>query len=835
MVLVVGDDRPFFRSLLSGLATLDMEVISSGFASFIQLAQPLDVFICVFSKNNSKRMEGFLGNWLDKIHSEQKKCTTVLVLLDCHSDEITNIAQFDHVISYANVIEPSLPSLSITQDKIVHNALVGKATETDGVFNPLWYEDCARHCLSILFQVKKNQEYSGALAYRVQDFSGAIESGILGAPLSHKLVALGKAEKNGVEGRDLSTMIELLEGVHFFQTLRKKKNEVVGQLHSVEKEKRTKSTTVIAIEGKRKKKTTFRRLQGIIFSLCVIFLLSVLVVYGAFQYIQHDIPMQLSAFLLSGQGAVVPTRLRRETELIQFLLLRFPFLFSSDDATRFYLSYVDFVQPLEENENQIQKLLGFVFLGHGTFTQQDTEKINNQLVTARENVGRLRLAIPQVESVKTGLQNQFESLGQTMPVITTLLREVPTLFGFSKSTTYAIILNDPELPRTAGGKVRSIALVSFEKGKLSEVETAQMASNSGILELTTQETNFYTAQKVSKNTSFEVSEASMSAHLQRLLEAQTHRSLDGVVGINTQVVSQVLEETGPITIGSTVFTSLNVDSKLHDLHILQEQGRDGGTTDLFWKQFVTALLSSLGEKNSGLFEIFSLEVQKRNMYFFTSNREVTDDLAQVIQMPGVELPLCPAQFRSSGGCVVFSTRQTENAFDGVLVGNSIQRKVEQKIVLSSDQALVGRTVTFKNLSTSAVWPSGTYTALLTFLLEPNSVLTSVQIDGVLKTPKEMLRMQIGNRALVGVLIRVPANAESVVALQYSLPLGVVKNQGVVYAEQNQLSVGPYEFHLDIQTPDSLPISKVAPRPSSTNRGAQFSATVDRIKLFAIGL
>lgn len=321
----------------------------------------------------------------------------------------------------------------------------------------------------------------------------------------------------------------------------------------------------------------------------------------------------------------------------------------------------------------------------------------------------------------------------TIEYLTSLREVLPDVLGFNGEKTYLILLQNNTELRPGGGFIGSYALAKMDRGELMDLKIYDVYDADGQLQGHVDPPFFLSRYMGASHWYLRDSNASVlfsenGDQALFFLNKEMGIKADGVIGINAQVIKDMMGKIGDIQVPEfkQTITAQNVIELTQD-HT--EKNFFPGSTQKkdFLNAFEKALFAKVESNKKIIPPLLALlgnEIQEKSIqtYFPESN------IQEVFVSAG-----------SSGGVPMVNKSTTE--LDDVFgineanigqnkVNQYLERRVDHQIKLSEKGDVAESvSVTYVNTSTKTSAYGGDYTSYLRFILPLDASIVGVQIDG----------------------------------------------------------------------------------------------------------
>ena len=391
-----------------------------------------------------------------------------------------------------------------------------------------------------------------------------------------------------------------------------------------------------------------------------------------------------------------------------------------------------------------------------------------------------------------------ESASDTDKLLSLFLR----LAGFREPKTYLILLQNSMELRPTGGFIGSVALASFESGRLTNLEIQDVYTYDGqlkghvdpplpIRELLGQE-HWYL-----RDSNWDPDFPSSATRARWFFEKESGKKVDGVFALSTPFIIELLKATGPLEltdynerISADNFYGKALYYTQNDFFPGSTQKKDflGSLT----RTLITKITSGKDVNTTKLFRALTMALRAHDFLMMFEDPEAQSLIGHYGWAGGVP---------SAGGCTgvdpatcMFHPTAMVEANLGVNKVNSfITRTIDREISITPGAAVSESfTVTIRNGS-----PAGEqgmpYRTYVRFIFPPRSLVGQVLIDG------ESVVSRTGTKATPPPYVEksdsVSGNFTLGVALD--IPAATEKKISITYAKDAPLNFGPEGTTLDV--------------------------------------
>lgn len=331
------------------------------------------------------------------------------------------------------------------------------------------------------------------------------------------------------------------------------------------------------------------------------------------------------------------------------------------------------------------------------------------------------------------IASRLEPYQATITYLSAIRETLPELVGFDGEKTYLVLLQNQTELRPGGGFIGSFALVKVDRGEVVETKIYDVYDADGQLQGHVEPPFFLRRYMGASHWYLRDSNASVlfaenGKQALFFLEKELNVKADGVIAVNAQVIQDVMQVIGSITIPEykQEITAENVIEQTQD-HA--EKNFFPGSTQKkdFLNAYQKALMSTLNGNQTRIPQVVALlgkEIQQKHIQTYFPKTS----LEEVFVSAG------------SGGGIPM-VQENEGSFSDVFgiseanIGQNksnryVERKIDQQLKLGEDgEVAESVTVTYTNRSTKTSPYGGDYTQFLRFVLPKQARLDTIQVDG----------------------------------------------------------------------------------------------------------
>lgn len=508
------------------------------------------------------------------------------------------------------------------------------------------------------------------------------------------------------------------------------------------------------------------------------------------------------------------------------------------------------IQITEGLKNGIMALTHFqnVIVGK-SLTPQDELSLG---VTQAKNALLIFQQVP-MESIPQEYQKHFTSLLSAGEQFGNVLDELPHILGKGEKTYLVLLQNNMEL-RPGGGFIGSYGLATFSNGKFKGFTIHDVYDADGQLKGHV-EPPFAIRRYIPlvhlylRDSNFDVDFAKNAQTAAFMLATETGQKVDGVVGLDLNVVKDLLS-----TVGSVTVSGYNQTVTADNFFLLTEQHAEknffAGSTQK--KDFLRSFFTSLQEKLLGQSAQSAAGLLQSVAKGFSEK-----DLAVAFLDPTIQTPFTVNNLSSSLWDSRTSDSHTVSDFLGINEANLgvnkanyfLDRTLSQQVAIGQDGGVhETATILYSNRSQKGVWPGGVYKNYLRVILPLNTKLDSISVNNKKQTivpaitdPKayeapsfrapqglEVDSTTEEGKSLYGFLVTIPEGESMSVAVAYTLSQKIIPDSLTFsYNLQlfKQMGAGEYPYSLDISYPSTYSLIQSSQKVDKRNASAHLATTL----------
>jgi len=473
-------------------------------------------------------------------------------------------------------------------------------------------------------------------------------------------------------------------------------------------------------------------------------------------------------------------------------------------------------------------------------TKTQIDSVDNKLAFIQAFTANKKISCP----FKLPFCSKLENLTAKLPMARNfiaksgkILESLPDIVGSDGRKNYLVLLENNAELRGSGGFIGSLALVTFENGKLAELKLEDIYSVDGALKGHVDppdevlhylgQPNWYLRDS-NVNPDFPLS-AKRAAWF---FEKERGIIPDGVISLDLSFVRLILESVGPVKLPGyqETITAQNFFS------IAEKESEAGffpGSTQKkdFLSLFLNALVNKLNsEKNPIGFSLLSKinqAVDEKHLQFYFADAKIQDVFESLNVTGEIKNPSC----LPNDSCISDMAFFAENNFGANKANFFIKRKITRKIIIGRDGNITENiAITYKNESPSNSWPGGNYSNYIKFYAPLQSKLltinqdnkkavidTTLTEDKIKKLQKDeflVIEATEGAKTTWATLVNIPVKKEKTIEINYELPNKLLlksKTPSLEIYQQKQAGLDNDPFDLSVEFPSFFKVSQISPQ------------------------
>lgn len=418
-----------------------------------------------------------------------------------------------------------------------------------------------------------------------------------------------------------------------------------------------------------------------------------------------------------------------------------------------------------------------------------------------------------------------------------LLEILPQLLASNNPQNYLVLLQNNMELRGGGGFIGSVALASFDNGKLINFKIEDSYSLDGqlkghvdppdeILHFLGQPDWYLRDSNYSGDFPLSAQRAAW------FFEKETGVLVDGVVALDLNLAKLILEVTGPIHL-SDYQKEITADNLFQIAEEEAEKNFFPGSTQK--KDFLSSLFNGILTKFTSEKSFPALPalinvgkaIDEKHLLFYSSK----ENLENVFIKTGLAGNIIDNPCTQTAKCASLGSYIVENNYGANKANFFLSKKTERKISLGREGQLVENIqINYKNNSPTNTWPGGVYKSFVKFFVPAQSRLLKIDLGDdkkatlsssltadVLKKIKKdeflVYESSESGKKFWGILLEIPIKKERTLEITYESPEKLplrFKDPTLFVYQQKQPGVQNDPFTISIEYPSFLKIKSLSP-------------------------
>lgn len=421
---------------------------------------------------------------------------------------------------------------------------------------------------------------------------------------------------------------------------------------------------------------------------------------------------------------------------------------------------------------------------------------------------------------------------------------IPSFVGVNKKQTYMILLQNSNELRPTGGFIGSFGLLTFDQGKMVDLEIQDVYWADGQLKGHVEppaemkkhlgESNWYLRDS-NWNPDFPLS-AKRAAWF---LEKETGRSVDGVIGVNLFLAQKIIAALGEVNLPDFK-ENINAQNLFERAEYYSEVGFFPGSTQKqdFLGGLTRALFEKIksGEKTwSALAQNLWAALKSKDLLVWLNNNEAMEIISDLDWDGRIKDLTC---LSSNLDCQIDYLMIVE-ANVGVNKANYfIKREIEQEININ-DRGEITETLRlyYQNDSPSETFPAGRYKNYLRILVPESAELLNVSLQGDQIDKQKVDQSTVSSKKSFGFLVEVPIKEKRLVEVAYkqTQKIDLDRPNKYLFLLQKQSGFPSVKFNLLVTPPAGTTLLPVRPNAIAKQQGYSFSPELNQDIVFEFSL
>lgn len=428
---------------------------------------------------------------------------------------------------------------------------------------------------------------------------------------------------------------------------------------------------------------------------------------------------------------------------------------------------------------------------------------------------------------------ELPAFKKSLNQLTPLSGLLPEILASKTPKNYLILLQNNMELRGGGGFIGSVALLSFDQGKIVNFRIDDSYSLDGqlkgqvnppdeILHFLGQPNWYLRDSNFSPDFSLSAQRAAW------FFEKETDLAVDGVIAIDLSFLKLVLSEIGSVKL-SDYPLEINSENLFSEAQKEAEKKFFPGSTqkkDFLYNLANKIILDFIDNKNPpylSLISAFKNAISEKHLMIYFSNQKIQSFVEDSGLSGTVKDQLC----ETKDACVASFSQQIDNNYGANKANYYLKKDISRKIIIGRDGDITETfNLSFKNESPSITWPGGNYKNYFKFYAPKGSKLLSLDLGDSKKatisselTAKSLkvkkneffvLESSESGKTSWSALLNVPIKSTKKVNITYLLPQKLVvaaKNPVLEIFQQKQNGAQNDPFSLLVEFPSFLKVKK----------------------------
>lgn len=446
-----------------------------------------------------------------------------------------------------------------------------------------------------------------------------------------------------------------------------------------------------------------------------------------------------------------------------------------------------------------------------------------------------------------GLRQRTSELKRQMEEVRTLagagkklVEILPEIMGTDgKRKEYLVLFQNENELRPGGGFIGSYGILSFEGGKLLNLDIRDVYEADGQLKGHVEppeaiKTYLGEAGWFMRDANWEASFPAAAKDVKWFLEKETGRGVDGVIGVNLAVAKSILEATGEVSVPDFK-EKVNKDNLYEQAEFYSEKNFFAGSTQK------ETFLGSLGKQ---LFEEIKLLKPEKQWLLLKNmvDKFEENEIQMTVNDQKTEAVLSQLGWNGMiyggkcGGERCFADYvYIVEANLGVNKANYfLYRNVEEAVEIQKNSISRVLKINYENTAKNTNWPGGNYKNYMRVYIPVTANLAEVSITdpkgGKTVYQGEALKVRnTGGKKEIGMLLEVPFASKRIVEIRYNDQINLEKGDSFSYLQyiQKQSGFGDTGWVTLVSYPSEWLVNQVEPEASVVSGKILFNQKLTR--------
>jgi len=448
--------------------------------------------------------------------------------------------------------------------------------------------------------------------------------------------------------------------------------------------------------------------------------------------------------------------------------------------------------------------------------------------------GRYKDQIGKYEKMLAEARSLAEGVNKMVPIL-------PEIMGLDgKRREYMVLLQNENEIRATGGFIGSYGILSIEGGKWLNFEVKDIYEADGQLKGHVEpptEIKKYLGEAgwFMRDANWQVSFPMASKDIQRFLEKETGRKVDGVIGVNLAVAKAFLGVVGEIYVPD--FKEKVNESNLYEQAEFYSENKffPGSVQKASFlgavsRQLVEEIKTLKGEKRMAMLKEM-VDLMERSEIQIALNEAKS---ARVLMNSGWDGAIYEGKC-SGNQCVADYLMVVESNFGVNKANYFLYRNMERQVDIGLNRVSSKLKINYENTAKSSNWPGGDYKNYMRIYIPSGANVEEVSWSENGSGEKKIISGEnlviktLGNKKEVGFLIVVPVGKKINLEFKYNQAIDLSKNEKFSYLSfiQKQSGFGDTGMVTLVSIPEGWQPMGVQPVASVVGGKLLFNQKLDR--------
>jgi len=434
--------------------------------------------------------------------------------------------------------------------------------------------------------------------------------------------------------------------------------------------------------------------------------------------------------------------------------------------------------------------------------------------------------------------SQLEEVRGVIETSNKMVKMLPGFLGLDgKRRDYMLLLQNEMELRATGGFIGSYGILSFEGGKLLNLEINDVYEADGQLKghvEPPEEIKKYLGEAgyFMRDANFRADFGEASKDIKWFLNKETGRNVDGVIGVNLAVAKGILGVIGEVYVPDFK-TKINKDNLFDQAEFYAETKFFPGSTQKanflggLGKMLLEEIKNLPAEKQYQLYKEMLGLLDKNEIQLALNDKDLAKMMAELGWSGSLYEGKC-AQER----CLADYFYAVESNFGVNKANYFLYRNIEQSIDISQNTVSRSVKINYENRSKSRDWPGGDYKNYLRVYLPVGVSLVEVSSteEGQGKkvySGEELKVTTVGGKKEVGFLVMVPVQKKVTVELKYLSQIKLGDKFSYLLYVQRQSGYGDTGMVTLVSFPEEWQPTQVQPAANMVGGKVLFNQKLEK--------